>query len=74
MTTQSRSLRLADSLVREPKKIPCSIPADPEQRLDITCAHCGKRIDFRLGEVYTNWPSYVCADHANLAPATAGDD
>jgi hypothetical protein len=44
-------------------------PADPEQRLDITCAHCGKRIDFRRGEVYTNGVSYVCAVHASSAPA-----
>ena len=42
---------------------PCQIPTDPEQRLDITCAHCGTKIDFRLGEVFVNGPSYVCRRH-----------
>lgn len=48
--------------------MPCSVPTDPDQRLDITCAHCGTEIDFRLGEVYINRSSYVCKLHAEGHP------
>ena len=43
---------------------PCPVPTDPEQRLDITCAHCGVAIDFATAKVYVNGPSYVCRLHA----------
>jgi hypothetical protein len=42
---------------------PEPVPTDPDQRLDITCAHCGKPIDFRRKEVFVNKHSYVCKDH-----------
>jgi hypothetical protein len=42
---------------------PEPVPTDPDQRLDITCADCGKPIDFRRGEVFVNKHSYVCKDH-----------
>jgi hypothetical protein len=44
---------------------PCSVPTDPGQKLDITCAVCGMPIDFRKGEVYVNGPSYVCHRHSH---------
>jgi hypothetical protein len=61
--------------VVEPKAVclPCPVPTDPEQRLDITCAHCGVAIDFRKGEVFVNvnGSSYVCKTHAANDPAVA---
>lgn len=45
---------------------PCPIPSDPQQRLDITCSHCGRPIDFRKGEVFKNGQSYVCQPHSAL--------
>ena len=43
--------------------LPCPLPTDPEQRLDITCARCGKPVDFRREEVFSNGYSYVCKEH-----------
>lgn len=48
------------------KKKPEPIPTDRDQRLDITCAHCGVAIDFRKGEVFVNGPSYVCSKHVEV--------
>lgn len=43
---------------------PCPVPTDKQQSLTIKCAHCGRLIDFRYGEVFKNGPSYVCRPHA----------
>ena len=40
---------------------PCPIPTDPKQQLEIICAHCGVKIDFRRSEVFSNGISFICS-------------
>jgi hypothetical protein len=50
---------------------PCPVPHDePDQKLDIKCAVCGKPIDFRRREVYKteDGASYVCRSHRHYSP------
>jgi len=47
--------------------IPCPIPSDPHQKLAITCACCGRAIDFRMQDVFlhANGVSWVCRRHVS---------
>ncbi len=39
---------------------PEPMPTDPEQKLNITCAYCGKEISFSDGAVFVKESSYCC--------------